>query len=182
MSLKIPVHPADSAVITITIKHSHPGVLIVDDGPWFSKFARTIPEKLDYIVAEADSVEEGEKVLGESTDLLIADILMPAMPGFSIIASARRGFPGMKILAVFGNGRSRRFPNGPPQRVDPTLSKPFTPERLKMSVAFLLGVVRPAGFEPATSCSGGKRSIQLSYGRTRLYSMTERRDVAVLPF
>jgi hypothetical protein len=37
-------------------------------------------------------------------------------------------------------------------------------------------MVRTAGLEPTTSCSGGKRSIRLSYARTLAYCLQEVAD------
>src|SRR5687767_13339814 len=45
-------------------------------------------------------------------------------------------------------------------------------ERACGEVGCVLRLARPAGFEPATFGSGGQRSIQLSYGRTRRRSTT----------
>ena len=38
-------------------------------------------------------------------------------------------------------------------------------------------MVRPKGFEPLTYGSGGRRSIQLSYGRMMLEAVSDRRVV-----
>ena len=42
------------------------------------------------------------------------------------------------------------------------------------------GLVRPGRFERPTFCSGGKRSIQLSYGRTWVSSIVEQSAASVV--
>jgi DNA-binding response OmpR family regulator len=128
----------DISIVQGTLNLSIPAILIVDDDPWFRAFARTILENASHVVVDAESVEEGERVLHTTiVSLMIADIMMPGMPGFSIIASARREFPTMKILAVSGSqdgcSHMARMAGA-----DSTLGKPVTPERLLESVRLVL--------------------------------------------
>ena len=129
---------ADIAVVQTSMNGPPPAVLIVDDDPWFRKFARNVLENAHHVVVEAECVEEGKKLLRmTSVSLLIADIMMPEVPGFSLISTTRREFPAMKILAVSGtaDGYSRMARLS---GADSTLGKPVTPERFLRKVQSLL--------------------------------------------
>lgn len=114
-------------------------VLVVDDDCWFRVLARTLLEGFGYKVLEAESAVQAKEVLQtEPVQVLITDIVMPDMPGFSVIAHARQKFPAVKILAVSGGGDGNGYlPMARRLGADATLEKPFTPEALEAAIRFL---------------------------------------------
>ena len=68
-----------------------PVVLVVDDAALVRLYYRTILESAGYEVREAlNGVEALERVLESPPDLLIVDVNMPQMDGFTFLAALRR--------------------------------------------------------------------------------------------
>ena len=67
-------------------------VLIVDDSSLVRLYYRNALEKAGFEVEQAiNGIEAMEKVLAQSFDLLIVDVNMPRMDGFSFLRTLRRG-------------------------------------------------------------------------------------------
>ena len=69
-------------------------ILIVDDASLVRRFYRDALERAGYEVGEAlNGVEALEKLLAEPVDLLIVDVNMPQMDGFTFLRSLRQQAP-----------------------------------------------------------------------------------------
>ena len=69
-------------------------ILIVDDASLVRRYYRDALERAGFEVDEAlNGVEALEKLLGEPADLLIVDVNMPQMDGFTFLRSLRQQAP-----------------------------------------------------------------------------------------
>jgi two-component system chemotaxis response regulator CheY len=78
-----------------------PRILVIDDGITLRLYYRTVLEAAGFTVDEAANGAEGyEKVLAQPYDLLIVDINMPKMDGYSLLRAIRRDPPVRAVPAV----------------------------------------------------------------------------------
>ena len=85
-------------------------ILVVDDASLVRRFYRDALERAGFEVDEAlNGVEALEKLLGEPADLLIVDVNMPQMDGFTFLQDAapaggadRRRLPALVISTEAG--------------------------------------------------------------------------------
>jgi DNA-binding response OmpR family regulator len=115
-----------------------PHVLVADDDAWILRMVATVLEKRGYSVETAvDGDDALARALARTPDLLITDVMMPKMDGWSLVRNLRAR-PELAMLPVIfltalssEDDRIRGFRLG----ADDYVTKPFRFEELDLRVA-----------------------------------------------
>lgn len=140
-TIRLPAAPkAEDEEEDDTVRRTAPGrgewLLVVDDEPAVLKVLRSTLLRAGYHVHEADSGARAMEIIADeaqSVDLLISDIVMPGIDGWTLMQQARQIVPGLRILAM--TGFHERIGDKADELGCDVLAKPF-------SVATLLRTVR----------------------------------------
>ena len=116
--------------------HGTETILVVDDESLMLTMAETILSEYGYCVLTANSGQKALAILSRDNvqvDLIITDLVMPAMGGREFIERARQLVPGTRILSTSGYVMPADKQTGTPY-----LQKPFTSYELLAKVKQVL--------------------------------------------
>lgn len=121
------------------MKHPKARILIVEDDPAILNGLRDV---LLFNGYAADGVEDGgvglQTALGEAYDLVLLDVMLPTMDGFSICTSLRRQKPNQPIIMITAKGAEDDVVTGFKAGADDYVHKPFSLRELMVRVEAVL--------------------------------------------
>jgi len=120
-----------------------PRILVVDDGITMRMYYRSVLEAAGFEVEEAINGMEGyEKALAQSFDMMIVDINMPKMDGYSMIRMIRNDPVTRKVpaIVVSTEATERDAVKALEAGANFYLVKPVAPEELVEAVRLMTGV------------------------------------------
>lgn len=127
-----------------------PKVLLVDDEAGLRELVRVYLEKSGFEVTEAgDGLEAEHILLNEPFDLLILDVMMPRLDGFSLCKRIRLTHTDLPILLLTAKGEESDRLLGFEYGVDDYVVKPFSPRELCARAKAMLR--RSAKFQPTNT-------------------------------
>lgn len=117
---------------------THSKILIVDDEPFNVDYLEQELEELNYATVSAANGQEAlEKVISESPDLVLLDIMMPVMDGFEVLARlkadpATRDLP---VIVISANSDLKSIVKGIQLGAEDYLPKPFEDALLRARIS-----------------------------------------------
>lgn len=122
-------------------------ILIVEDEPKVASFIRRALEEERYAVDVCSDGIQGRDLASEvNYDLIILDLMLPALPGLDVLKELRGGRVKTPILILTARSEVDQRVNGLDAGADDYLTKPFAIEELLARARALL---RRAGGEPS---------------------------------
>ena len=112
-------------------------ILIVDDEPFNVDYLEQELEDLSYITATAINGQDAlEKIVSESPDLVLLDIMMPIMDGFSVLEKVKDdpAIRNIPIIVISANNDLQSVVKGIQLGAEDYLPKPFEPTLLKARI------------------------------------------------
>ena len=114
-------------------------ILVVEDDP---AILRGLLDVLVFNGFRAEGVEDGAEglrtALGKSFDLIVLDVMLPSMDGFSICKNLRRQKPAQAIMMLTAKGSEDDVVAGFQAGADDYVSKPFSLRELMVRVEAIL--------------------------------------------
>ena len=129
---------------------TNPKILIVDDEPYNVDYLEQELDGLNYDTISATNGQEAlDKIQAEPPDLVLLDIMMPVMDGFTVLAAlksnpATRDLP---VIVISANNDMRSVVKGIAMGAEDYLPKPFEPTLLFARIASSLMKKRLQGLE-----------------------------------
>ena len=117
--------------------NSQSKILIVDDEPFNVDYLEQELEDLNYITATAINGQDAlEKIVSESPDLVLLDIMMPIMDGFSVLEKVKAdpAIRNIPIIVISANNDLQSVVKGIQLGAEDYLPKPFEPTLLKARI------------------------------------------------
>jgi two-component system response regulator RegX3 len=120
-------------------------ILIVDDDPFIAKMIDFLLTEAGYTSATlADPRHVLPFLADHAVDLVLLDVMMPHIDGFTLGTELRRQFPDLPLIFLTARGQIGDKVAGFMQGADDYLAKPFEPTELLARIAAVLRRYRRA--------------------------------------
>ncbi len=116
-----------------------PTILVVEDDRAIRRGVVDALKFASYLTAEAADGEEGLKLaLGSAVDLVLLDVLMPKMDGFTVLEMLRQSRPALPVIVLTAKGTEEDRVRGLKSGADDYVVKPFSARELLARVEAVL--------------------------------------------
>ena len=108
-------------------------LLVVDDDRNVRRLCVTVGQSLSFSCTEADNAESAlEALRAEAPDLILADLMMPAMSGLDFLENAKRILPHAEIAIMTGHGSIEAAVRAMRAGAYDFITKPFRLEEMRL--------------------------------------------------